>query len=78
MELGDGLREGICSLALDATRALDVRFASVDVILSGGSLQVLEVNGTVIMERILRQDAELYAIGKAIYADAIELLLADG
>lgn len=77
-DIADDLRKRICDLAIDATAALDTRFASVDIIVSGETLQVLEVNGTVIMERILQQDAELYEIGKAIYADAMELLLADG
>lgn len=72
------LRTRICDLAVDAATALDTRFASVDVISSGETLQVLEVNGTVIMERILQQDAELYEVGKSIYADAIGLLLGEG
>lgn len=75
MDIDDGTREGICSLAVAACEVLDVRFASVDVIASSTGLQVLEVNGTVIMERILGQDEELYGIAKGIYADAIELAL---
>ena len=78
MDIAPDAKRKICELAVAATQALDVRFASVDVVASGPDLQVLEVNGTVIMERILRQDEELYGIGKTIYADAIELALARG
>lgn len=76
-DIDEDTRGRICSLAIEAARTLDIRFASVDIVSSSSSLQVLEVNGTVVMERILLQDAELYEIGKGIYADVIELALSN-
>jgi glutathione synthase/RimK-type ligase-like ATP-grasp enzyme len=51
--LGDGeVRDACIRLAQRAAKAIDIRFASVDVIKVGGGWQVLEINSGVMMEAL--------------------------
>jgi len=52
-------RDSCVALAERAARAIDIRFASVDVVRSDGSWQVLEVNSGVMMEALSSKHPEL-------------------
>ncbi|GLH80763.1 hypothetical protein SSBR45G_56720 [Bradyrhizobium sp. SSBR45G] len=59
MLLEDGpLREACTALAREAARAIDIRYASVDVIMADGRWQVLEINSGVKMEALGRHAPE--------------------
>ena len=63
-------------LALDAVRALNMKFCSVDlVILKDGSLAVLEVNSGVMMDSFLTANSENRGVAKQIYTDVIKYSL---
>ncbi len=53
------IRQACISLAVSAARAIGIRFASIDVVLTGGGWQVLEVNSGVMMEALSRLHPEL-------------------
>lgn len=76
LDVDDAIKPSVCSLAVSAAKALGVRFASVDVIQTDAGLQVLEVNSGVMMDAFLAQDEECFALGKSVYADAVDLLFA--
>lgn len=59
-------------IAKKAMRALNLRFASVDIVSSDKDvLQVLEVNSGVMMEHFSQESPENYQLAKTIYRDAI-------
>ena len=62
------------SLAKRAAAAVQADFLSVDIIDAEGKLQVLEMNGGVMMEHFSGQDAECRRIAKRIYKKAVRLL----
>lgn len=51
--------------------ALNMRFCSVDLVITKDGPKVLEVNGGVMMEHFAKQSPEDYALAKAIYGRAI-------
>lgn len=65
------LHEKLSTLALSCTLALDIEFASVDIIESEAGLEVLEVNSGIMMENLSRSSLNNYAIAKTIYKKAI-------
>lgn len=58
-------------LAVRAAEAVDMNFASVDVIDTEEGLRVLEINAGVMMEHFAGQDEESYETAKAIYRKAL-------
>ena len=58
-------------LAEKVNNALQLRFASVDVIFSDGSWKVLEVNSGVMMEHFAGECPEHYKKAKEIYREAV-------
>lgn len=58
-------------IAVRASRAMDISFASVDVVDTDEGLKVLEVNAGVMMEHFAGQDEEDYEIAKSIYRKAL-------
>jgi len=66
--------EILSELAKKAAKALQISFASVDIIEADSSLLVLEVNSGVMMEYLAGESKEYRAIAKEIYRDAILLL----
>ncbi|MBP5294429.1 MAG: hypothetical protein J6Y95_01765, partial [Lachnospiraceae bacterium] len=58
-------------VAVRASCAMDIRFASVDVVDTDEGLKVLEVNAGVMMEHFAGQDEEDYEIAKSIYRKAL-------
>lgn len=73
---GDPHRAAVQDLALAAAAALDLRFGSVDVLLSRGAYRVLEVNAGVMMEHFAQQGPAHRGIAQDIYARALDLLAA--
>lgn len=65
------LQERLSALALSCVLALDVEFASVDIIESENGLEVLEVNSGIMMESFSQSSSDNYAIAKEIYKKAI-------
>lgn len=63
--------EQLGELAKKAANALQISFASVDIIETGSSLLVLEVNSGVMMEYLAGESMEFRAIAKEIYREAI-------
>ena len=69
------LHDQLVSLARDAQRAVNIRFASVDIVQSKGELLVLEINSGVMMEYFLRHFEQGRGIAKAIYSKAVSKML---
>lgn len=72
----DQLPAPLVELARAAQKAINIRFASVDIVDVQGQLQVLEINSGVMMEHFVRSLPEQRAAAKAIYARAVEKMLA--
>ena len=71
----DETKSELSRLAIRAANALNVRFASVDMIRTEDSLMVLEVNSGVMMEHFAAQTEESYQAAKEIYKDAVRAYL---
>jgi glutathione synthase/RimK-type ligase-like ATP-grasp enzyme len=70
------LRDELTAMAGKAAAAINIRFASVDIVESGGELLLLEINSGVMMEYFARQIPDGRERAKAIYAKAIAKMLA--
>jgi glutathione synthase/RimK-type ligase-like ATP-grasp enzyme len=64
-------------LALRAAKAVNARFASVDIIHTGGEYKVLEINSGIMMENFARLNLNNYQKAKSIYKEAICSLFND-
>ena len=63
-------------LATNATRALNIRLANVDIARVGNELSILEVNGSVSFENYAQQGPEEERKARAVYKKVIDLLFA--
>ncbi|MCW5838611.1 MAG: hypothetical protein KIT29_01735 [Anaerolineales bacterium] len=66
----------LTQLAQAAAQAINIRFASIDIVEVRGELRVLEVNSGIMMEHFARHRPENRAQAKAIYARAVEKMFA--
>ncbi len=66
----------LSDLALRAAEAVSVRFASVDIIRTGGEFKVLEINSGIMMESFARMNLQNYQLAKSIYKEALTALFA--
>ncbi len=66
----------LSALALHAAQAVNVRFASVDIIRTGGEFKVLEINSGIMMESFARLNSHNYLVAKSIYQEALVALFA--
>ena len=66
-----GILQEAGALAVKSQEALDLRFASVDLVDAGNGLQVLEVNAGVMMEHFAGQGDAYFKLAKEIYQDAL-------
>jgi len=64
----------LSDLALHAAEAVNVRFASVDIIRTGGEFKVLEINSGIMMESFARLNTYNYQLAKSIYKEALEAI----
>lgn len=65
-------RQQLTQLAVDAARALGLRFCAVDIIETvDDEILIMEINSGVMIEHYLEQKPDDYELVKAIYADAI-------
>lgn len=71
MQTDRGLRGALASIARRATRALGLRFASVDIVASRADLAVLEVNSGVCLERFSAFGTAHFERAGAVYARAL-------
>ena len=62
-------RKACVQIAIDAAKAIDIRFASIDVIQVNGAWQILEINSGVMMEALSRSHPELV---DAAYSAALD------
>lgn len=67
----EAVTKPLIEMALKVTEVLGIQFASVDIVDADGKLQVLEVNGGVMMEYFAGQSKECYNRAKAIYKKAV-------
>jgi len=72
----EALISELSKLALRASEALNIKFASIDIIRSADSYKILEINGGVMMEHFASASPENYTKAKAIYKEAIYLMFA--
>jgi glutathione synthase/RimK-type ligase-like ATP-grasp enzyme len=72
------LQQELVAMARKAAAAINIRFASVDIVESGGELLLLEINSGVMMEYFARQIPDGRERAKAIYAKAIAKMLPSG
>ncbi|MGI6107893.1 MAG: ATP-grasp domain-containing protein [Lachnospiraceae bacterium] len=73
--LREELDPRVKALAVSASGALSVRFASVDIIRSEAGYEVLEVNSGVMMEHFASHSPEYRAAAKEIYRDAVRKMM---
>jgi len=66
----------LSDLAIAASNALNIRFASIDIIRTKDGFRVLEINSGVMMEHFASSSDENYAKAKEIYKEAIGLMFA--
>lgn len=64
-------------LARRAQQAINIRFASVDMVQAAGGLMVLEINSGVMMEYFVRHSTEGRALAKQIYSSALAKMFVD-
>lgn len=72
----DELPPELIQLARAAQQAINIRFASVDVVSVQGDLRVLEINSGVMMEHFVRSLPQQRPTAKAIYTRAVERMFA--
>lgn len=65
------LYDQLVEMARQAAQAINIRFASVDIVRADGELKVLEINSGVMMEYFVRHVGEGRARAKSIYAKAV-------
>jgi ribosomal protein S6--L-glutamate ligase len=65
------LYQSLSTLAAEAMTALDLTFASVDIVMVGDQLQILEVNSSVTLERFGLHTPAYADIALTIYKDAL-------
>lgn len=70
----DELPEELKELAQKAVNALDLRFASVDIVKCADGWKVLEVNSGVMMENLAGSGRKCYELAKQIYRRAIQTM----
>lgn len=70
------LARQIGELAIAAHKAINIRFASVDIVQAGGELSVLEINSGIMMEQFSRHFPEERARVKGIYTKALAEMFA--
>jgi len=68
------LTKVLSELALKAARALNIKFASIDIVKIGEEFKILEINSKVTMGNFAASSEENYQITKSIYKDAIEAM----
>jgi len=68
------LKEKLFTLATDATRAIDITFANVDIAESNNGLQVLEINSGVMFEHYAKQGEKEAQTVTDIYTKALSTL----
>jgi glutathione synthase/RimK-type ligase-like ATP-grasp enzyme len=77
--VGEGpVYDQLVELARRAQQAINIRFASVDVVEAKGQLLILEINSGVMMEYFARHFPESRTIAKGIYARAVEQMFSTG
>lgn len=70
VEVG-ALHDQLVSMARAAQRAVNIRFASVDIVQSKGELLLLEINSGVMMEYFVRHSEQGRGTAKSIYSKAV-------
>lgn len=65
------VKEQLTELALSCSFALNIEFASIDIVKDEYGLEILEVNSGIMMENLSSESDEYYAIAKEIYKKAI-------
>lgn len=70
------LKPKLMQFALDVANAIDICFASIDIIeLETGELKIMEVNSGIMMEKFSASSPENYQKSKQIYSEALSMLL---
>lgn len=75
LEAGE-LHDQLADLAQRARQAINIRFASIDIVQVDGKLLVLEINSGIMIEQFVRHFPEQRQAAKAIYAKAIQKMFA--
>jgi len=65
----------LSELALKAVKAINIQFASVDIIKTDDRYLILEINSGVMMEHFSQINDDYYQIAKSIYKEAIENMI---
>ena len=68
---GGKARDACTEIAIRAAKAIDIRFASIDVVQVNGAWQVLEINSGVMMEALSKLHSDLVY---AVYNSALDRL----
>jgi len=68
------LKATLSKLAQQAQAAINIRFASIDIVEINGQWRVMEINAGIMVESFSRASPEAYALSKALYSKAIQRL----
>ncbi|MFN8673633.1 MAG: hypothetical protein U0457_16315 [Candidatus Sericytochromatia bacterium] len=68
------LKKNLISIALKAGNAININFASVDIVEIENQLFVLEINSGIMLENFAKQDKYYYDIAKDVYRNAFKKL----
>lgn len=69
------LKEKLTTLAIKASKAVNINFASVDIVESQDELFVMEINSGVMTENFAQESELNYNIAKTIYRNAIKAMI---
>ena len=68
------ITDELTKLAVAASNALNVKFASIDIVSTDSGYRILEINSGVMMEHFSSLDDKTYEIAKSIYKEAINMM----
>lgn len=75
VEVPELLKEPLHDLAIQAGKAIGLRFANIDIVETKTGLLVLEVNASVAQKRVVRHSRELYEQAVNVYVTALSKLI---
>ncbi|HWL25626.1 MAG TPA: hypothetical protein VNR38_18070 [Ureibacillus sp.] len=75
VDVPEAIKEELHAIAIDAAKAVGLRFANIDIVETNKGLLVLEVNATVAQKRVARYSPELYEQAVNVYVKALGKLI---
>lgn len=74
VDVPSNLIDTIHNLAIEASKAIGIRFSNVDIVETPTGLRVLEINSGIALKRVIRNSVERTQLAKNVYIQAIKKL----